>query len=234
MKLMRIALTGSLLLFLAACGGDGPINPPTTTGTTTDGTTTGTTTGGTTGLPSTTGGTTGFPSTTGGTTAGGTTGFPSTTGGTTGATTGGTTGGTTTGGSASSISGTVFAPSGSSAAGQTRVFACYPTGVQEEPCDLDLSLLMEFSAGSNFPYTIDGLSAGQYAVFSISDADGNGSFEDAGDFVGFYRSLNDPQPVTPPATGIDFTMVVASSLPPASIAPEFKLSDAFMNKLLDK
>ena len=183
MKLMRLALTGSFLLVLAACGNNSPVKPPTNPNPPTN---PGTPTNPPGGLP---GGIPGLP-------GGGapTTPTPPTTPGT------------------NSISGTVSTPSGSSAVGATRVIACYPTGNQQNPCDLTLSLGVELGAGSSFPYTINGLSSGQYAVIAISDADGNGNFSDAVDFVGLYPSLSNPQPVTPPATGIDITMQTLSDI----------------------
>ena len=183
MKLMRLALTGSLLLVLAACGNDSPVNPPTNPNPPTDP-----------GMPANPPG--GLPGGIPGLPGGGvpTTPTPPTTPGT------------------NSISGTVSTPSGSSAVGATRVIACYLTGNQQNPCDLTSSLGVEFGAGSSFPYTINGLSSGQYAVIATSDADGNGNFNDAVDFVGLYPSLSSPQPVTPPATGIDITMQASSDI----------------------
>ena len=200
MKLMRLALTGSLLLFLAACGNKGPIDPPTTTGTTTDGTTSGTTTGGSTTGGSTTGGTSGFfPSTTGGlpSTTGG---LPTTTGGTTdGTTTGGsTTGGSTTGGGTGTISGTITAPSGSDL-----------TGIIVAACPQSLTQCASGTRGqvaSSGAYTISGLSATPYVVIAGLDSNGNGIFTDPEDLVGAYPSVASPQTVTPPIAGIDITM----------------------------
>lgn len=203
MKVRQIALVGSFLVLLAGCGNDSPINPPTTTGgTTTGGTTSGTTTGGTTGFPTTTGGTTGLPTTTGG--------FPTTTGGTTGTTTGGTTSGTTTGGTTGAIEGTVTLPSGASVAGAAGVFACYVN--QAGACDETLSGFVEVQlAGvSSAAYSIPNLQGGQYAVVALADADGNGSVEDAADYVGVYSADGvSPTPVTPPQTGVDIALQLA-------------------------
>lgn len=117
-----------------------------------------------------------------------------------------------------SISGTALAPAGGTIAGTTGVLACYPTGDQANPCDQNLSGVAEIQQpGSSLPYTVNNLQAGQYLMIALADADGNGSFEDSGDFIGVYPSLDAPQPVSPPATGIDIQMVTASELEAANL-----------------
>jgi len=117
-----------------------------------------------------------------------------------------------------SISGTAFAPVGATIAGTTGVLACYPTGDQANPCDQNLSGTAQIQQpGSSVPYTVSGLQAGQYLMIAFADADGNGSFEDPTDFIGVYPSLQAPQPVSPPATGIDIQMGLVSELEAGSL-----------------
>lgn len=127
-------------------------------------------------------------------------------------------------GTGDSISGTVSAPEGATAAGATRVLACYLADPDdpEARCDESLSMLTELPPGSSFPYTVSGLTAGQYLVIAAADSDGNGSFMDADDFFGAYPSLESAQVVSPPATGIDIQMFTNSELGLASA--QYKLS----------
>ena len=81
------------------------------------------------------------------------------------------------------------------------------TGDQNNPFDTSLSGVAEIPAGSSFDYSVDNLSAGQYAVIGYSDVNGNGSTEDANDYVGIYPLFGTLVAVSPPATDIDFPMI---------------------------
>ena len=70
-----------------------------------------------------------------------------------------------------------------------------------------MSGVAEIPAGSSFDYSVDNLSAGQYAVIGYSDVNGNGSTEDANDYVGIYPLFGTLVAVSPPATDIDFPMI---------------------------
>lgn len=104
-----------------------------------------------------------------------------------------------------SISGTLLPPG--TVTGASAVFACYLTEDQNNPCDSNLSDFVQLAAGSGFSYSIDDLSAGQYAVVGYSDADGNDSIEDANDYVGIYPSFDAFEAVSPPAVSIDIPMI---------------------------
>lgn len=114
------------------------------------------------------------------------------------------------------------------------VGACYLPDPANFVCDDSLSVEIELPPRSNLPYTISGLTAGQYAIVTVSDSNGNGSFTDAEDFIGGYQAIQSLTPVSPPQTGIDITMVVRGSLPPASASLQISrlLDAAFIEKLL--
>lgn len=107
-----------------------------------------------------------------------------------------------------SIAGTVTAPSGVTVSGAAAVYACYYTGSSTAPCDNNLSGIVEIQlTSSSSAYSINDLSAGQYYILALVDTDGNDAFDDATDLLGFYPSLDAPELVSPPATGIDITLV---------------------------
>lgn len=138
-------------------------------------------------------------------------------------------------GTGGSVSGTVFPPAGSSIAGTTNVIACYYVDDPDVLCgDEPLSVIVEVQQpGSSVPYTVDNLQTGQYLMVAVADADGNGSFEDAGDFIGAYPSSTAPELVSPPDTGIDVQMITNSELEGASgasVAHAAKAAKALLNK----
>lgn len=134
-------------------------------------------------------------------------------------------------GTGGSVSGTVFPPAGSSIAGTTSVIACYYVDDPDILCDETLSIIVEVEQpGSSVPYTVDNLQTGQYLIVALADADGNGSSEDAGDFIGAYPSSTVPELVSPPATGIDVQMVTNSDLSGTSVAHAAKAAKALFAK----
>ncbi len=133
-------------------------------------------------------------------------------------------------GTDNSISGTVFAPAGSSVAGTTSVIACYYVDDPDILCDETLSAIVELQSGSSIPYTVDDLQTGQYLMVAFADVDGNGSVEDAGDFAGAYPSATIPELVSPPATGVDIQIVPNSDLSGTSVARAAKAAKAFFAK----
>ncbi len=114
-----------------------------------------------------------------------------------------------------SIAGTISPPG--AVAGDSAVAALYLTDDQNNPFDYDLSGFAEIPAGSSFDYSVDSLTAGQYVVVGLSDVDGNGSFEDEGDYVGIYPSVDTLQTVSPPAADIDIPMTTNSELDALSV-----------------
>lgn len=112
-----------------------------------------------------------------------------------------------------SIAGTIAPPG--AVAGDSAVVALYIT--DDQNFDYDLSGIADLPAGSNFTYSVTDLTAGQYLVVGLADADGNGSFEDAGDYAGVYPSPDAPTTVSPPATSIDFPMITNSELDALSV-----------------
>lgn len=138
-----------------------------------------------------------------------------------------------------SISGTLIPPG--TVTGISAAYACYPTGDQNNPCDKTLSKVVEAPASSNFAYNLDNLTAGQYLVLGLADVDGNQMFSDATDYIGAYPSLDAPEAVSPPDTGIDIPLVPLSTLSGSSVkssAKSTKVLDAartsFNNYLLKK
>ena len=118
-------------------------------------------------------------------------------------------------GAGGSISGTISPPGAVS--GDSAVVALYLTDDQNDPFDYDLSGVADIPAGSSFSYSVDSLTAGQYLIVGLSDVDGNGSFDDATDYVGIYPSFDTAEPVSPPAVSIDFPMITNSELDTLSI-----------------
>lgn len=67
------------------------------------------------------------------------------------------------------------------------------------------------SGGNSTNYQIGGLAPGQYAVIAVKDVNNSGGL-DVGDWVGSHGPLNNPTPVTPPATNIAVQMGVVTSV----------------------
>lgn len=138
-------------------------------------------------------------------------------------------------GTGGSIGGTVFVPTGGTVAGAGAVYACYPTGDDAVPCDETLSGIVEVQlASSSSTYSVDNLQTGQYIVLALADADGNGSFADATDYIGFYPSVDTPELVSPPTTGIDIQMVTSGEAGLASVPHTLSAAEAFIGKTLFK
>ena len=93
------------------------------------------------------------------------------------------------------IAGTLSAPAGSDVSG-TTVGACVG-----ESC-------VTTTADASGNYAITGLTPGQYQIIAWKDVNRNREI-DAGDYVGFYtQDGQTPAPVSPPASGINITMVI--------------------------
>ena len=183
MKLMRLALTGSLLLVLAACGNNSPVSPPTNPNPPTN---PGTPTNPPGGLP---GGIPGLP------TAPPTTPTPPTTPET------------------SSISGTITAPPGGDVSGTIIIACyngdinkCLNVSSDGTFTDGFSGAIRVTQSGSSSSYVLNGLQAVQFVIIAARNSNGNGRFDDAVDYIGAYPSVSGAQLVTSPATGIDITM----------------------------
>ena len=93
------------------------------------------------------------------------------------------------------IAGTLTAPAGSDISG-TIVGACVG-----ESC-------ITATADASGNYSITGLTPGQYQIIAWKDVNQSQQI-DAGDYVGFYtQDGQTPAPVSPPASGINITLVV--------------------------
>lgn len=179
MKLTRLVLTGGLLLVLAGCGNDSPIDPPPTDP----------------GTPTVPGQPTdpGTPTNPGIPTV---PGLP------------------TTPDPGDGISGTVMAPAGGEVSG-TVVIACAES-------DPECALASTTTVDTTGAYSLTGLQSEPHVVVAIKDVDASESLTN-GDYLGFYSTDGvNPAPVTPPASGVDFTLQVYDdgSTPTDPVNPE--------------
>jgi len=102
------------------------------------------------------------------------------------------------------ISGTVFAPSGGDVAG-AEVLAC-PVVNNAFDCSTATPVAITQS-GPSAPYTMTGLAPGQYVVGARQDVDGDGTFDYLGGYGYDPATDSFTQVVTPPAQGIDITLL---------------------------
>lgn len=100
------------------------------------------------------------------------------------------------GGTGGEISGTVIAPAGGDPS-DAVVFACYIAGAECDQAKSDVIMV-----GGSGTFSFPNLAAGQYYIWTFKDINGNGE-PDAGDW---YAEM--PNPVTPPATGLELRMQV--------------------------
>ena len=99
-----------------------------------------------------------------------------------------------------SISGTLTAPAGGDITG-TAVGACVG-----ENC---IGAVTDASGN----YSITGLAAGQYQIIAWKDVNGSGQV-DVGDYAGIYTQDGQTAAfVTPPASGINMTLIVVNTTP---------------------
>ena len=106
------------------------------------------------------------------------------------------------------ISGTIFAPSGGDVAG-TLVGACLVVN-QTADCSAPSTVTTTIStSGSSAPYTL-AAPAGDYLVIAQQDVDGDGALDYEGGY-GYDPASDAYQIVTPPAQGIDITLLPINS-----------------------
>ena len=183
MKATRIVLASFIFLFLAACGNNSPVatNPPTTNPPTTNPPTTN--------PPTTNPPTTNPPTTNPPTTNPPTTNPPTTNPPTTNPPV-----------EDGTISGTLTAPAGGAVEG-TVVFTC-----SDEACTNSAEVIVTPDGA----YTLANLQTVAYTIYAFKDVDGDQTLNN-GDYIGRYsQDGQNLTPVTPPASGIDITMVVYS------------------------
>ncbi len=103
-----------------------------------------------------------------------------------------------------SISGTVFARSGSSLQG-VFVVACQ---IVNDSCDdAGTKAIQPTATGSSFKYSISGLTANDYLMLAWRDLNKNEEV-DSGDELGVYQKNGKPSEVRPPAQNIDLKLVL--------------------------
>jgi uncharacterized protein (DUF2141 family) len=101
-----------------------------------------------------------------------------------------------------SVSGTVFAATGSSVQNAV-VIACL---LQNDTCDQTRSRTQALTAsGSSASFRLDSLERADYLFLAWRDLNGNGE-ADAGDEVGVYQQGGKPALLTPPATGVNLRL----------------------------
>ena len=103
------------------------------------------------------------------------------------------------------VSGVVTAPLGVDVAG-TEVRACGLSGNTVTCVDAPSTLIT--GSGSNAPYKVADLSAGEYAVIAFLDVDG----DDTEEYRGVYGGSQQFVAVTPPASNIDIQLYPASNV----------------------
>jgi uncharacterized protein (DUF2141 family) len=97
------------------------------------------------------------------------------------------------------LSGTVHAPAGGDVSG-TIILACFQV---DDDCDEEQSGYVEIAvSGNSAEFSISDLQATSYLLIAMKDANGNGEYGDAGDYMAVYGQ------VTAPADGLDLHLVV--------------------------